>query len=412
MSNLQPARGTHDLLFDEMRSHRLIADKARGVAALYGFSEIETPIFEFTNVFSRTLGDTSDVVTKEMYTFVDRSGDSLTLRPEGTAGVARAVISNALTQSLPLKFFYHGPMFRHERPQAGRTRQFHQIGCELIGVAGPQADIEIIALGHHILCELGVQGKATLEINTLGDVESRSVYRDGLVAYLSKYKDDLSLDSRVRLMKNPLRVLDSKDEKDREIVASAPSLADYLNDSSKAFFDSVTNGLDVIGVPFRLNARLVRGLDYYGHTAFEFVTDLLGAQGAIMAGGRYDGLIEQMGGPSTPGIGWAAGVERLSMLAGGGVPAPRPVVIVPTGDDILALTLAQRLRTAGFVVDLGYSGNMKKRLARASKISAKVAIIMGEDELSRNAVTLRDLDKGEQEEVALDVLEQALIALL
>jgi histidyl-tRNA synthetase len=405
---LQSVRGTHDLLPDDSRRHRRVEETAFAIARRYGFGEIVTPIFEFTEVFSRTLGETSDVVTKEMYTFADRSGDSITLRPEGTAGVARAFISGGLSQHLPLKLFYRGPMFRHERPQKGRQRQFHQVGVELLGVEGPQADIEVIALGHHILSALGFGDKVQLEINTLGDTESRAVYRDALVAYLSGFKDKLSKESLERLERNPLRVLDSKDEGDRAVVAEAPILTDYLNDASRRFFDTVQVGLASVGVPLVINPRLVRGLDYYCHTAFEFTTTALGAQGTVLAGGRYDGLIGQMGGPATPGIGWAAGVERLAMLLDGDIAAERPLAVIPMGETPEALKLAQRLRHAGFAVELGYSGNLKKRMARANKVNARAALILGGDELARGAVAVRDLDSGAQEELPLEGLEDHL----
>ncbi|MBC7953743.1 MAG: histidine--tRNA ligase, partial [Rhodospirillaceae bacterium] len=332
MSSLQPVRGTHDLLPEDTRRHRFVEETAFGVVRRYGYGEIVTPIFEFTEVFSRTLGETSDVVTKEMYTFADRSGDSLTLRPEGTAGVARAFISGGLSQNLPLKLFYRGPMFRHERPQKGRLRQFHQVGVELLGVEGPQADIEVVSMAWRMLQALGLGDKVQLEINTLGDAESRVAYRDALVAYLTPYKDKLSEDSRARLDKNPMRVLDSKDEGDKAIVAAAPLIQDALTPAAQEFFAQVTSGLTALGVPFVVNPKLVRGLDYYCHTAFEFTTTALGAQGTVLAGGRYDGLIGQMGGPATPGIGWAAGIERLSMLVENAPETERPVAIIPMGD--------------------------------------------------------------------------------
>lgn len=409
MSSVQPVRGTHDLLPDETLRHRRVEEIALSTARRYGFGEIITPIFEFTDVFARTLGETSDVVTKEMYTFTDRSGDSLTLRPENTAGVARAFISGGLSQYLPLKFFYRGPMFRHERPQKGRLRQFHQVGVELLGVPGPQADIEVIALGYHVLKALGLGDMVTLELNTLGDTESRTAYRAALVDYLSQFQDKLSAEGRDRLQRNPLRILDSKDENDRELVAKAPLLVDSLNDASRAFFDTVKRGLEAVEVPYQISPHLVRGLDYYCHTAFEFTTTTLGAQGTVLAGGRYDGLIAQMGGPATSGIGWAAGVERLSMLLTDVPKLDRPLAVIPLGvDDLEALRMTQTLRHAGFSVDLGYSGNMKKRLARANKLGARAAIILGEDERTRNAVMVRDLDSGEQQEVALSCLLESL----
>lgn len=404
MASLQPVRGTHDLLPDEFRRHRHVFETARDVAALYGFVQVSTPIFEFTDVFRRTLGDTSDVVTKEMYTFTDRGGEEITLRPEATAGIARAFISGGLAQSLPLKFFCHGPMFRYERPQKGRLRQFHQIDIEILGVAEPQADIEVIATGAHILDALGVRDKTVLELNTLGDTESRDAYRAVLVEYFSDHKDRLSDDSKGRLTRNPLRILDSKDEGDRRIVADAPLFPDYLTDAAAEFFATVTGGLDALGIAYTLNPKLVRGLDYYGHTAFEFTTDALGAQGAVIAGGRYDGLIGAMGGPPTPGIGWAGGVERLAMLIDEPAATARAVALIPMGEaaQAVALTLAEDLRRAGYAADLGYRGNLSKRMKRANKLNARAAIIIGDDELAKKVATVRDFDSGEQQEIALD----------
>ncbi|MCK6453791.1 MAG: histidine--tRNA ligase [Alphaproteobacteria bacterium] len=406
MSGLQPVRGTHDLFPPDMRRHRAVVDTARAVAERYGYGEVATPIFEFTEVFQRTLGDTSDIVTKEMYTFTDRGGEQITLRPEYTAGIARAFISGGLQQQLPLKVFCHGPMFRYERPQKGRLRQFHQIDIELLGVAQPQADIEVIALGWDILTALGLDDRCVLELNTLGDTASRAAYRKVLVEYFRAHLDQLSEDSRTRLERNPLRILDSKDTGDRRIVAGAPSFEQYLNPESAAFFAQVKAGLDALRIPYKLNPRLVRGLDYYCHTAFEFTTEALGAQGTVMGGGRYDGLIELMGGPPTPAIGWAAGIERLAMLIAEPPAPPRPIALVPMGADaeLKAQALAQALRRAGHVVELGYGGNMKRRLQRANKVNARAAIILGEDELKRSAAAVRDLDSGDQQEIPLDRL--------
>jgi histidyl-tRNA synthetase len=410
LSSLQPVRGTRDILPDEMRRHRVVVETARAVAARYGYHEMSTPVFEFTEVFKRTLGETSDVVTKEMYTFAIGEGEEVTLRPEATAGVARALISGGLTQSLPLKVFYTGPMFRHERPQKGRYRQFHQIDVELLGVAEPLADVEVIALGADILAALGLGEHTTLELNTLGDPESRKAYRAALVDYFSAYRDQLSDDSRDRLTRNPLRILDSKDKGDRRLIADAPLFGDYLNQQSQDFFAKVLEGLDLLGIGYTLNDRLVRGLDYYTHTAFEFTTTALGAQGTVLAGGRYDGLVETMGGPSVPGIGWAAGVERLSLLLAEPPLAPRPIAVVPVGEAALptALKVTQELRRAGFVVELGYSGNLKKRLQRANKLNARAALLFGDDELAAGSATLRDLDSGEQELVSLSSLAERL----
>lgn len=410
MAGLQPVRGTHDLLPDDARRHRRVIDVAREVTGRFGYQEMSTPIFEATEVFKRTLGDTSDIVTKEMYTFETKGGESITLRPENTAGVARAFISGGLAQSLPLKFFYAGPMFRYERPQKGRQRQFHQIGIELLGVAEPMGDVEIIAAGAEVLEALGVLGDTKLEINTLGDTESRDAYRGALVAYLDRYRDDLSEDSRERLDRNPLRVLDSKDRRDRAIVADAPKFQDHLTPDARGFFDTVLNGLERLGIAYEVNQRLVRGLDYYCHTAFEFTTEALGAQGAVIAGGRYDGLVGQMGGPPTPGIGWAGGIERLALLSAADIEAPRPVAIVPVGEAgaAEALTLAQRLRRAGFTVELGFSGNMSKRMKRANRANARAAVLLGDDELARGEATVRDLDSGEQQAAPLAELEASL----
>ncbi len=401
MSKLQPVRGTHDLLFDDLDLHRRVENVALDISARYGFREVATPIFEFTEVFARTLGETSDIVTKEMYTFETKGGEQITLRPEGTAGIARAFISGGLAQQAPLKMFYRGPMFRHERPQKGRQRQFHQIGVELIGVEGPQADVEVITLADHTLKELNLSGAITLELNSLGDRESRANYREELVKFLSASKDQLSEESRGRLERNPLRILDSKDKGDRRILENAPALSDYLNEHSKTFFESVQSGLTKFGIEFKVNPRLVRGLDYYCHTAFEFTTDALGAQGTVLAGGRYDGLIEQMGGPVTPGIGWAAGIERLAMLLPEAQPARRMIALIPVGaeQEESVQKLAHELRYAGYCVDVGYSGNLGKRMKRADKINAAAAVIIGEEEAKTNAATVRNLQSGEQETV-------------
>ncbi len=406
MAKLQPVRGTHDLLPDQARGFRRIVEAARQVAGRYGYHEIATPVFEFSEVFKRTLGETSDIVAKEMYTFTDRGGEELTLRPEATAGIARALISNGLSQHLPLKYFCAGPMFRYERPQKGRLRQFHQIDIELLGVAEPIADIEVIALGAAVLDALGVRARTTLELNTLGNAASRAAYRTVLVDYLQAHRAALSEDSLARLDRNPLRILDSKDAGDREVVVGAPSFADSLDGESTDFFATVRDGLVRLGIDHEVNRRLVRGLDYYCHTAFEFTTEALGAQGAVIAGGRYDGLVGMMGGPQTPGIGWAGGIERLSMLSGEPEPPPRPIALVPVGAaaEAATLTLAQSLRGAGFTVELGYRGNLKRRLARADRLNARAAVILGEDELAGGTATLRDLDSGEQTAVPLSEL--------
>lgn len=406
MGKIQNVRGTYDLYGAPKRKAKKVIELASSAVEKYGFEEIETPIFEFTEVFARNLGDTSDIVTKEMYTFQDKGGESLTLRPEGTAGVVRAFVSEGMQQNLPLKFYYHGPMFRYERPQKGRQRQFTQFGVEMLGLNTPQADIEAIAMAYDFLCSLGLEKNITVEINSLGDTESRNAYREKLVAYLQKHLSELSAESVERLGKNPLRVLDSKEECDKQVVASAPLYADSLNDDSKAFFEDVLKGLDLLKIPYRVNNRLVRGLDYYTHTVFEFITDELGAQGTVLAGGRYDGLVKEMGGGDVPGIGWACGVERLAMLLKEDVLPPSPIAVIEVGDDVhdKSLVIAHDLRNAGHHVEHPYSGNLKKRMMKANKANASFAVILGSDELTRGEVVLKNLSTGEQHTIKLENL--------
>jgi len=414
MSRLQPARGTSDLLPSTMAAHRRVIDTARDAAGLYGFQEMATPIFEFAEVFSRPLGDSSDVVTKETYNLTDRGGETLTLRPENTAGVVRAMISNGLTQSLPLKFFYAGPMFRYERPQKGRMRQFHQIGIEYLGPRDGLADAEIIACGARVLAGLGVLDRCRLHLNSLGDAESRQAYRAALLAFLESHASELSADSQARLQTNPLRILDSKDAGDRAILENAPRLDGYLNDVSKRHFAAVTGALDSAGIDWTFDPLLVRGLDYYCHTAFEFITDALGAQGTVLGGGRYDGLSEMLGGPPVAGVGWAAGVERLSMLVGEQEPATPPVAILPMDGDgeSEAHRLAEMLRDNGVAVDLSAGGAIGKRLKKADRAGARLAVILGSDELAAGTAQLRDLATGTQSSIAQADLAAALHAAL
>lgn len=403
---LQPVRGTRDILPAESARFRRVTETARTISARYGYDEIATPIFEATGVFARTLGEATDVVTKEMYTFQDRNGDSLTLRPEGTAGIARAVISNGLSQHAPLKYYYEGPMFRHERPQKGRYRQLHQIGVELFGVPEPLGDIEVIVLAAHILDDLGLLGRVRLELNSLGDGESRAAYRETLVEYLRARREALSPESQDRLERNPLRILDSKDLTDKAVIAEAPAFHASYNTASADFFAAVRQGLDASGIAYVVNPRLVRGFDYYCHTAFEFITEDLGAQGTVLAGGRYDGLVEMMGGSPLAGVGWAAGIERLGLLLGEVPRGPRPIAVVPVGaaSEPAALALTNGLRRAGYAVDLGFRGNVARRLKRANKIGAVAAVLIGEDEMARGVVTVRDLATGEQAECPQNAL--------
>ena len=412
MARLQPVRGTHDILGDKAIRFRTIFEIFKSIAERYNHEAIDTPIFEFTETFKRTLGDTSDVVTKEMYTFEDRGGEQITLRPEYTAGIARAFMSNGLQQSMPCKFYSFGPIFRYERPQKGRMRQFHQMDLEILGVEEPQADIEVLAVASDFLNELGIGKHITLELNSLGDPESRAGYRDALVDYFSGFKNNLSEDSLKRLEKNPMRILDSKDEGDRELVANAPRIAEFYNEQTKDFFKNVIDGVEALGIQYVINDRLVRGLDYYCHTAFEFTTDQLGAQGTVLAGGRYDGLMEMMGGPKTAGIGWAAGMERLAELISEELllKPNRPVVVTPVGDaaQIEAMKLAHDLRVAGLVVDMAYKGNVGKRMKRANKQNAIFAVLIGEEEMSRDVAMVKNLDEGTQEEVSLSQLSEYL----
>jgi len=330
----QPVRGTQDIFGEDQERFSRVVDAFQRVRRLYGFKGVEMPVFEPTAVFARSLGETTDVVSKEMYSFEDRGGDSLTLRPEFTAGICRAFLSNGWQQHVPLKLSAHGPLFRYERPQKGRYRQFHQLDAEIIGAGEAAADVELLCFADQLLRELGIADGVTLQLNTLGDAESRDAWRAALVEHFQAHRDQLSEDSRDRLERNPLRILDSKERQDRPIADAAPDIDAYLSSEAKEFFAQVTEGLDACGVAWTRNSRLVRGLDYYRHTAFEFVTDRLGAQGTVLAGGRYDGLMESLGGPHTPAVGWAAGIERLGMLVGeaqGNIKLPERLVVLADG---------------------------------------------------------------------------------
>src|SRR3569833_935430 len=369
MSSLQPVRGTQSLLGEDAdRLHAVIAAFDR-VRRLYGFKRVEVPVIEHTAVFARTIGETTDVVSKEMYSFEDRGGEGITLRPEFTAGICRAFLSEGWQQYAPLKVATWGSAFRYERPQKGRFREFHQLDAEIIGAAEPQADVELLAFGDQLLKDLGIGDGITLQLNTLGDSATRESWRKVLVAHFEKHRGDLSEDSQTRLEKNPLRILDSKDPRDRPIADAAPDIDAHMSVEAGAFFDAVTKGLDAAGVRWTRNSRLVRGLDYYRHTAFEFVTDRLGSQGTVLAGGRYDGLIEALGGPHTPAVGWAAGIERLAMM----ICAPEPEVpldfVVPDNEDSRdgAIAVANALRRSGVASDVFATGSPRKRYDRAKK---------------------------------------------
>lgn len=382
------------------------------MASRFGFQEMSTPIFEFSDVFKRTLGEASDIVNKEMYTFKDRNEEEITLRPEGTAPLARAFISEGLSQRTPLKLFYQGPMFRYERPQKGRQRQFHQLGVELLGSSSPFADVECISLAFEILNVLKIGELCTLEINSIGNEASRKAYVAKLVEFLTKHQGDLSADSQRRLTQNPLRVLDSKDEKDKAILKSAPQIADSYDDESKKFLDQVLGALTAMKIPYQVNPFLVRGLDYYTHCVFEFTTGHLGAQNAVLSGGRYDQLIKQMGGPDTPGVGWAAGIERLALLCPIIPEAERPIAIIPvhTEAETQAFALATELRRQGLTCEVGFSGNISKRMKKAVSQNAMAAVVLGPDELARGEAQVKWLDQGQQEMIKLPDLAKHLLS--
>jgi len=409
MTPVQPVRGTQSLLGEDADRLAAVIAAIDRVRRLFGFKRVEVPTIEPTQVFARTIGETTDVVSKEMYSFEDRGGESITLRPEFTAGICRAYLSEGWQQHAPLKVAAHGPAFRYERPQKGRFREFHQLDAEIIGAAEPQADVEILALADQLLKELGIEG-AILQLNTLGDPETRSRWRDALYEHFRGHAAALSEDSKARLERNPLRILDSKAHQDWPIVDSAPGIDEFLTSEAAEFFAQVTEGLNGAGVKWERAPRLVRGLDYYRHTAFEFVTDRLGAQGTVIAGGRYDGLIESLGGPYTPAVGWAAGIERLAMMIGA-PPTEKPdVVIVPIGEraEREAQGIVVGLRREGIAADMAYRGNMKKRLGRANDAGAAYAVIIGDDELDRGEAQLKNLESGEQRAVSLDLLAEAL----
>ena len=385
----QRVRGTQDIWGEQADRFGRVVEAFDKVRRLYGFQRIETPVFEDTQVFARSIGETTDIVSKEMYTFPDRGGDSLTLRPEFTAGICRAYLSGGWQQHAPMKVATHGPVFRYERPQKGRFRQFHQLDAEIIGTDSPLADVELLAFADQLLKELGIAEGVTLQLNTLGDAETRDAWRAALVDHFEAHRAELSEDSLARLDKNPLRILDSKDPKDRPIADTAPPIDDFLTAEAADFFGKITSGLDAVGVAWTRNARLVRGLDYYRHTAFEFVTGRLGAQGTVLAGGRYDGLLEALGGSPTPAVGWAAGIERLAML----IEAPRPpgldIAVVVEDDRVQrdGLMAVARLRAAGLSAELIAAGSPRKRFDKAVKLTPREILSLSHDGVKTQART-------------------------
>jgi histidyl-tRNA synthetase len=377
----QPIRGMQSLLGEEAERFHTVVSAFDRVRRLYGFKRVEVPVLEETAVFARTMGETTDVVSKEMYSFDDRSGDNVTLRPEFTAGIARAYLSEGWKQFAPLRVATHGPAFRYERPQKGRFRQFHQLDAEIIGTDDPQSDVELLAFGAQLLNELGLGDSAILKLNTLGDPATREAWRAALHEHFAAHRSKLSEDSRTRLDRNPLRILDSKAHEDWPIVDTAPGIDDFLTPEAQEFFARVTEGIDAVGVRWERAPRLVRGLDYYRHTAFEFITDQLGSQGTVLAGGRYDGLMEQLGGPPTPAVGWAAGIERLAMMIDAPTDEWIDVAIVVEDDAEMdaAWKAAAALRNAGLSVDLVASGSPRKRYDRAVKKGARELLVLGRD---------------------------------
>lgn len=423
--SLQAIRGMNDILPEQTPAWRYLERTFAGLLDGYGYSEIRLPILEFTELFARGIGEGTDVVDKEMYTFLDRNGESLTMRPEGTAGCVRAVLEHGLSGGGQVqKLWYTGPMFRYEKPQKGRYRQFHQIGVEVFNLPGPDIDAELIILTWRLWQKLGMADAVTLQLNTLGSSEARARYREALVAYLQERFEQLDEDSQRRMTTNPLRILDSKVESTQALLVGAPTLHDYLDEESIAHFEGLKARLDAVGLRYEINQKLVRGLDYYCRTAFEWVTDKLGAQGTVCGGGRYDGLVSQFGGKPTPGVGFAMGVERLVLLLEtlGVIPAelnrPADLYVCAFGEpaELAALTLAEQLRSAipgiRLLVNAG-AGSFKSQFKKADKSGARFALILGEDEVANRVVGFKPLrDEGEQQSIAWDALLEHLAACL
>lgn len=403
---LRPVRGMKDLFPEDFMIHDYIISVAKKQAELYGFSSMSVPIVEYTEVFTRTLGTSSDVVSKEIYNFIDKSEDSIALRPEFTAGVMRSFISSGQFHNLPLKFFSYGPLFRYDRPQAGRQRQFNQLNYEFIGADGVYTDAEVISLAVDVLKALEIDSDVILELNSLGCAESRKKYQEILRGYFIKYFDSLSEDSKRRLDKNPMRILDSKDEGDKKIVADAPKISSSYNDETKKYFDNLQQLLNIMNIKYIVNPKLVRGLDYYCHTAFEFTTDKLGAQSAIGGGGRYDGLSKLMGGPDIPAIGFALGVERIALMKEFFVQKSRPFVLIPIGDENLehAISLAAILRSTQRPVLIEHKGKIAKRMQNAGKANAKFVIFIGSDEVATGMYKCKNMDSSEEVFYNADVI--------
>ena len=420
--NIQAIRGMNDYLPADTALWQRIEQVLKQVLAGYGFSEIRLPIVEQTPLLKRAIGEVTDVVEKEMYTFDDRNGDSLTLRPEGTAGCVRAGIEHGLLYNQEQRLWYIGPMFRYERPQKGRYRQFHQIGAEVFGLTGPDIDAELIMMTARWWKALGIADHVSLELNSIGSLEARAAYRDALVAFLEEHKEALDDDCQRRMYSNPLRVLDSKNPDIQQLLNDAPQLGDYLDAESREHFDGLCALLDDVGIAYTVNQRLVRGLDYYNRTVFEWVTTSLGSQGTVCAGGRYDGLVEQLGGRATPAVGFAMGLERLVLLVQAVNPEFEPnrkvdVYVISSGAGVQseAMKLAEEVRDAAPEIKLMTNfggGNFKKQFARADKWGAKLALVLGEDEVSNQQVVIKNLSSGDQQTVNRNDVSRFLLSAL
>lgn len=420
---IQAIRGMNDILPTQSPLWQKVEAVLRSSVSAYGYSEIRTPIVENTDLFKRSIGEVTDIVEKEMYTFADNNGDSLTLRPEGTASTVRAGNENGLLYNQEQRLWYMGPMFRHERPQKGRYRQFNQFGVEVYGIGSADIDAEVLMLSARLWEKLGISEHVSLELNTLGDPAERAVYRDALIAFLELHKDALDEDSKRRMYSNPLRVLDSKDQNVQAILVDAPELMDFLGEESKTHFSQLRELLDAVGIKYTINPRLVRGLDYYNRTVFEWVTSSLGSQGTVLAGGRYDGLVAQLGGKDTPAVGFAMGLERIVLLLETleltkDIPPEVDVYVTAMGDSCLveAIKVAQELRNAQpnlKVMSHCGGGNVKKQMKRADKSGASVALLIGEDELAEGMVTVKHLRNDiEQQRVARSALGAFLAELI
>jgi histidyl-tRNA synthetase len=409
MSNnkLQPVRGTKDLFGADIKSFNQIISSARRLSEFFNFEELQTPIFEFSEIFERNLGETSDIISKEVYKFLDRSQNFLTLRPEFTAGIVRALISNGeLSQILPRKFFSFGPIFRYDRPQKGRQRQFHQINFEIFGEESLFADVEAILLASSILKDLGILNQVNLEINSLGCAQTKLQYEQALQEYFTRFKNDLSSDSKMRLEKNPLRILDSKDSADIELLSDSPLISDFYSPQAQERFLEILELLKKFSVKFSVNPRLVRGLDYYTSTVFEFSMNHEGAQNAVLAGGRYDDLVEKMSGKQVKAIGFAGGVERLMILSKNNISQQRPITIIyiSQNEKIIAFEIATKLRNSGFVVDFIADGNFKKQLKKSSQNNSQFVVIIGEEEVKNSEVMVKDFDNAKEQKVKQELL--------